>query len=87
MVASQTTVYIVILEFRLTLVDGPGFGMSLYRGLQSPFGFPEPTEIQSSEPTNFFGDPDPEIFLASVTLQERNPDEPDRQRPEIHQQR
>jgi hypothetical protein len=50
----------------------PWCGMSLYRGVQSPFGFPEPTETQSSESTNFFGDPDPEIFLASVTLQESN---------------
>jgi hypothetical protein len=46
--------------------------MSLYRGVQIAFGFPEPTETQSSEPTNFFGDPDPEIFLASMTLQESN---------------
>jgi hypothetical protein len=49
-----------------------GSGMSLYRGVESPFGFPEPTETQSSKPTNFFGDPDPEIFLASITLQESN---------------
>ena len=64
--------YIVIIKSRLTFSYDPWSGMSLYRGVQSPFGFPEPTEIQSSESTNFFGDPDPEIFLASVTLQESN---------------
>jgi hypothetical protein len=44
--------------------------MNLSRDVESAFGFPEPTESQSSEPSNYFGDPDPEIFLASVTLHE-----------------
>jgi hypothetical protein len=42
----------------------PWFDMSLHRGVQIPSGSPEPTETPSSGQSTFFGDPEPEIFLA-----------------------